>query len=498
MTTIFESTIGNLVKSAIENKHKEDNLTDLMKAAKINDVEKIKTFIPTEAKQQDSFGLTALMYAVKYGQIPAAKLLIPHEIKMRDYNGWPALFHAIAYGYTCHADLLINEEYDIKSNDGMTTLMISMRYNVPNYIEKCLPTQAGIPTQAKLQDNSGMSALMYAILNRKDQTESVKLLIPHEFKLQDTHGLSALMYAVKESRLDYVKLLTIQESGLIDNHGNTALMLAVLTDTTEDKEIVQHLIPFEARKQNFNGESALMRAVSQPTIVKLLVDKESLLTDMKGKTALMYAVENNNKESVEILAPNECNITDMKGYNALMYALEKRPNLCKILCKYENVIPECINMDNIMFNLFAYKNFNKIIFKVNSADHFLNRIVHQDNVNIIVKILYNMETSRLEKYITCTNQDTNTLVSMLKEDFSEYSSEFDAIVEDIGADRDVNSLVCLKCNTYYTTIEELKNGYTEKRYVKACLCESTPRLLIRLDKYDVDIIDEVKDLLKKV
>ena len=75
---------------------------------------------------------------------------------------------------------------------------------------------------------------------------------------------------------------------------------------------------------------ALNRLVNEQAELKIKVNEQ----DVYGKTALMYAIENNNKTATNFLLKSgaDVNKQDKEGKTALMYAVEKKnPSLVKIL-----------------------------------------------------------------------------------------------------------------------------------------------------------------------
>ncbi|EFO63473.1 Hypothetical protein GLP15_3791 [Giardia lamblia P15] len=71
-------------------------VTELMQAAKKNDVVAVWSFLPVQSGLQDAQGCTALAYAVDAGAVEAARLLAPSEAQLVDFEGYNVIDRIVA------------------------------------------------------------------------------------------------------------------------------------------------------------------------------------------------------------------------------------------------------------------------------------------------------------------------------------------------------------------------------------------------------------------
>ncbi|ESU36828.1 Ankyrin repeat protein [Giardia duodenalis] len=109
----------------------EDGVTDLMEAAKRNDVDAVERYIPYQARKVaklvkarmvDIYGGTALMVAAVLGHVEAVRLLMEHENGMKSSNEYTALMWAAANGRTEVVRLLLDAEGGMTKEKDFTAL----------------------------------------------------------------------------------------------------------------------------------------------------------------------------------------------------------------------------------------------------------------------------------------------------------------------------------------------------------------------------------------
>lgn len=128
--------------------------------------------------------------------------------------------------------------------------------------------------------------------------------------------------------------LYLEEDGdinIVDNEGNTLLMKAVSFGYYDLADYIL-MNKADVSMTNYNGENAFILAADYPYIINLLLnidngDNNALnldIADSKGKTALFYACEFGNLNSVKILikSGSDINKRDIFGKTVLMYAVE--------------------------------------------------------------------------------------------------------------------------------------------------------------------------------
>lgn len=105
-----------------------------------------------------------------------------------------------------------------------------------------------------------------------------------------------------------------------DENGRTALMKAVIDG---DKDAMLLYAPFEWGWADLDGYTALMHAVQVNSIeaVRLLINFEYSFTLPDTRTALMLAVEHRKYNLVPLMLERLGKLTDKHGYTALMHAV---------------------------------------------------------------------------------------------------------------------------------------------------------------------------------
>lgn len=128
--------------------------------------------------------------------------------------------------------------------------------------------------------------------------------------------------------------LYLEEDGdinIVDNEGNTLLMKAVSFGYYDLADYIL-MNNADVSMTNYNGENAFILAADYPYIINLLLNIDNGdnnaqnldIADSKGKTALFYACEFGNLNSVKILikSGSDINKRDIFGKTVLMYAVE--------------------------------------------------------------------------------------------------------------------------------------------------------------------------------
>lgn len=246
--------------------------TALMYAAENGHTSVISFLMPHMAKKQSNDKTTALMYAVWKGHKDAVGLLVKEEHGFAQFRGMTALMQAARYKHTDLFEPLSSEcgrrdnsgftalifatmsgcidvvkklwdkEGSINGLNGETPLMIAARENKTDLIDFFISKR-----QAGKRDAEGKTALMTAA--ERGHIQSISALLKYEKNMQDNRGMTALMYAASNSKLEAAKLLT-EEIPLKDRRGQTALQYANLqheesahvTAKSENKDLAtQHI-----------------------------------------------------------------------------------------------------------------------------------------------------------------------------------------------------------------------------------------------------------------
>ncbi|KAE8302927.1 Ankyrin repeat protein 1 [Giardia duodenalis] len=140
----------------------EDGVTELMEAAKRNDVDAVERYIPYQAGKVaklvkagmvDIHGGTALMVAAVLGHVEAVRLLMEHENGMKSSTELTALMWAAANGRTEVVRLLLEVEGCMEKCRGCTALSFAACYGRLDCVKLLLKREKNV---------GGMSALSVA------------------------------------------------------------------------------------------------------------------------------------------------------------------------------------------------------------------------------------------------------------------------------------------------------------------------------------------------
>ena len=265
-------------------------------------------------------GYTALMWAVRVNCKEVVELLLSHpnvkdkiDVNIRDAKGNTALMLAASLSYT-----------NMEDNEGIVELLLSH----PNVKDKI---------DVNIHDTEGNTALMRAVIS--DNREIAELLLSHpnvkdkiDVNIQNNGGATALCYAVTCGEKRIVDLLLKHPNidvNIKSNSGETSLMTGTIFGRQETVKPLLNHKDIDVNIQNEKGITALMYATAdydkdmdklrqsrsyvkdkvemslgKQEIVKLLLNHEDIdvnIRDEEGKTALIWAVDQNQKEIVELL-----------------------------------------------------------------------------------------------------------------------------------------------------------------------------------------------------
>lgn len=185
-------------------------------------------------------GMSALMVACKYGCYSSAEALFslyyPNNKAdaligngtvqalghvRRDSDGKTALMYATISRKRLLVRMLLGVEGGLQDNVGMTALMYAVRYGCKECYELLITCQA----EVKHRNNKKETALMLAIKHKRDL--AVTLLGPIEGTERDSASRTALIFATERNRKRYIRELCPHGEGSVDEHGNSALSIAI-------------------------------------------------------------------------------------------------------------------------------------------------------------------------------------------------------------------------------------------------------------------------------
>ncbi|TNJ29843.1 Kinase, NEK [Giardia muris] len=331
----------------------------------------------SQCRSLNDDGYTALILAILHDNLEAAARLVTEEEQVVSSDGQSPLFIALLYGKFEAAKLLSNAPDLVYLSQ---TLLWTDEHGITNLMRcSCERNLIGVyyfaSKQAGHQDEGGLTALHYAVLNYNEgfppgQAEVnlriIHILAEKEAGKRDLNGRTALHKAAEEGYLDAVNALLPYEAGLRDGDGFSALELAFRnkhlvvaeailpaegpTQSCPDKlgqtELMHSCISgdtfgtFAHRNQlgrvDIHGNTALMHAVlnNRPELIPFLTSELRLQNPITGVTALMISVEENLSDCFSLLCEQEARIFDIAGKTALMRAAElgRRHFIPQLLC----------------------------------------------------------------------------------------------------------------------------------------------------------------------
>ncbi|TNJ30296.1 Kinase, NEK [Giardia muris] len=339
-----------------------DDRTPLMRAAASDNVEQVRTLLPTDGGKATSRGITALMIAASVGNTRSVKVLIPREGRLTDIEGMTALMYAAHFGKVEAVKELAGVEHGHVNVNGLTALMLAVdngdvdTVNVLKTYEAKMLSGGGetammraarlghiavvkalVDFEARMQNPNGYTALILAIQAGRAQTS--QLLAPIEKGLATRTGLTALMSSATSGNTDLARLLLDDEAGMRDSYDETALMKAAKAGALN---VAHLLLPVEGGMARYDGKTALMCAADagHTQIAEILISKEARLKRTDGTTALMCAAQSNAEDIIEMLLPMEARMQRLDGETALIRAIRwNRSNAVAALIKEEIGIP---------------------------------------------------------------------------------------------------------------------------------------------------------------
>eukprot|EP01041_Mallomonas_annulata_P008882 gene8882-18393_t len=285
----------------------------LRRIAKEGDVSKMKKFLRSQENKhellnssQDERGWSTLIIASFSGNGKMVDFLIEEkcEVGTSSNNGWTALIAASAAGHTDIVQRLLQENIDIDVAD------------VAN----------------------GDTALMHAVLS--GHTEIVEILLKHESNpcIKNKEGSTPLICTSIYGNIEIFQMLL--ECGppnlihLTDEDNDTVLIKASQNGHKDITSFILkniHIHNININHRNNHGWTALILAcwnnhihVAQLLLLQVKVDVN--IQDYNGRTALIKAIQNNNKDIVQLLLQREVSldIRDQDGYSALAWSIQQK------------------------------------------------------------------------------------------------------------------------------------------------------------------------------
>ena len=277
--------------------------TSLIRAIKVGDADRVKTLLyaRVDANEKNFAGITPLAVAAEKGDMNIIRLLVENgkaNVDDKSSFGVTPLIAASAMGRGEVITYLVEEhnaDVTAKDDKGKTALLYAVRFNQPRAVESLIKFNN---STVNLPDNDGNSPLIYAA--QRGLLENVKILIKYganpDYRNPLT-GMSPLLAAAAGGHDQVVRTLVKNGGAYInlpDKSGRSAVFYAV-----------------------DNNQAAALRMLIS---LKANINEQ----DLAGTTPLMVASAKNSQECMDILLRQKRKIrplkTDSQGRNALFYS----------------------------------------------------------------------------------------------------------------------------------------------------------------------------------
>ncbi len=317
----------------------------LLQACKNNQKRAVQVILKrggADLNERDEACGTPLLYACQNNAPDIVKMLLDHgaDVNIGDQKNHMPLHFAAALGNLPIINMLIKAGADVNctAEGGETPLMFMA---TKGKTAAALGFIKHPDVDVRIRDNTGRTAVTYAIVARQQQL--VKAFLPlmgAETDDADNAGNTMLHYACLCGQPEIVKLLLQRNRAGINHANDSGETPLILAAGSANLVIVKLLLEAGAAADcsNIKGLTALHMAAAKGNAVlgKTLLEAGADI-DRKteeGHTPLMYAIAEGKSEFVEmlILAGADVNATDNEQGSALSYALDaEMPQIAELL-----------------------------------------------------------------------------------------------------------------------------------------------------------------------
>lgn len=281
----YKDVVKELInRKADINKTDKNGYTALMRAAVAGHAVCVDILVKAGANINitDKKGITALMLAVKHGHHDAIRQLIrgKADINLRDAEGNAALHYAITKNDTSR------DTYTLKTliKYGLTEGTLDLN----------------------IRDKEKKTPLIKAVLGKDIAIVSYLIMAGADLNIQDNRGMSALMYACTQQSIKIIEeiLGCIKYVDAYEYYANKSSFINSLVFSGNDSEQMQIPFGLDLEARDCDKETALMKAVkygsvdSRIFVVSMLIKAGARVNikDKEGKTALKHAKNCYNKD----------------------------------------------------------------------------------------------------------------------------------------------------------------------------------------------------------
>lgn len=282
-------------------------------------------------------GATPFLVAIKNKNLEDAKFFIEKgaSFEEKDKSG----FGCVHYSLETKDKETVEYVVSIMPESFWSTIHADGVLPCVEYIKNCqnfsiLKKVLDLTGNVNWHDNKGKTLLMYASQNNAD-VRTVKYLLDKgaEIDAKNLNEWTSLMYAARYNPNPAVAEDLILR-GADSSPNSVGLTISMLASCNQNPGVLMTVLKYQddANAITLQGKTALMYACenqADSSILKLLIDSKAdvNLSDNNGKTALMYALQNCKKpDSVYVLlsAGADENVSDKSGKSVRQYLLENQ------------------------------------------------------------------------------------------------------------------------------------------------------------------------------
>lgn len=296
----------------------------------------------------DNTGKNMLMYATEGENSSILRTVLSKgiDINAKDKSGKTALMYALESGNLEIAQYLIDRKANIDDIDyeGKNILMYAKEQITPDIIKQYLYKNGSY----EATDNNGRTLIMYAALNKNIPLLQEVLGKTRNINQSDADGKTALAYAAEGGDLEIIRQLLSAGANIYseDNQKRIPAFYAAQQGNQEAFKLLTDFFTNFNTTQQDNGKSISLYAAEsnnvdmQKRVFSSMDNTTSNQKDKRGKTALMYLVDNGRADIVRSFINKGADITaqDNLGKSVLMYAAEGESsvNMVTILQRLKN------------------------------------------------------------------------------------------------------------------------------------------------------------------